>query len=330
MECELISVIVPVYNVKGYLPNCLRSIANQTYRNLEIILVDDGSTDGSDTLCDEFADSYKQVQVIHQENMGLWAARNAGQRAAHGEFLIFIDSDDYIHSDMISTLHKAINDTEGIDLAMVDYKKTTRLDEDIDSSLEGSAELLDQEEVLSRYCQGSIAGCIWNKLFRKSILEGLSANNYQRAQDQDFCIRTFLKAKRAVLVHKVMYFWVQHSGSIMHSSDYLFRFYHDIIDIYWGILSSLTDDSKRYESLFLKKLQRRLVLSKAYLYGTEHTTEVSGFCDVYKKKTSRRYWHCKDISLIEKTAMGILYRCPGLVYRYMKRTGNWSTINDLL
>lgn len=324
MGSELISVIVPIFNVIRYLPLCLDSIARQSYSDLEIILVDDGSTDGSGAVCDKFADSDGRTRVIHQDNMGLWAARNAGQRVARGEFLIFIDSDDYIHRDMIMTLHKAITRNESIDLAMVDYIKTTRLDEDVDASLVGSEEFLTQEEVISRYCEGSIAGCVWNKMFRKSILEGLYASNFQRAQDQEYCLRVFLRAKKYVLVHKVMYFWVQRPGSHMHRPDYLFRFYHDIIDIYWGVLSSLTDDQKKYKGLLLEKLYRRLVLGKAYLSGTDNTAEVINFCDVYKKKISRQYWHCKDISFFEKSAMNMLYHCPGLLYRYMSRTGNWS------
>lgn len=330
MEDESVSVIIPVYNVKQYLVRCLDSVARQSYRNLEIILVDDGSTDGSGAVCDEFAGSDERVRVIHQENQGLWAARNSGQRVARGDYLLFIDSDDYIHSDMVMTLHKAINEADGIDLAMVDYKKTAMLDEDVDSVQEGSEEFLDQEEMISRYCKGSVAGCVWNKLFRRSLLEGVLAGNFKRAQDQDFCIKVFLRAKRSVLVHKVMYYWVQRPGSHMHSPDYLFRFYHDIIAIYLSIISSLTDDQMKYEHYFLEKLYRRLVLGKAYFSGTEHASEVMDFSDVVKREISRKYWHCKDIPLFEKTAMNTLYRCPGLVYRYMTRTGNWDMIKNNL
>ena len=98
---DLISIIVPVYNTEQFLPRCLACIERQTYRNLEIILVDDGSTDRSGAICDEFARKDPRARVIHQENQGLWAARNAGQRVAMGDFLIFPDSDDYFHADML-------------------------------------------------------------------------------------------------------------------------------------------------------------------------------------------------------------------------------------
>ena len=101
---ELISVIVPVYNVRSYLEKCFESIAGQNYRNLEIILVDDGSTDGSGDLCEELARRDSRVRVIHKKNGGLGSARNAGIDAARGEILSFIDSDDWIEPGMYDTL----------------------------------------------------------------------------------------------------------------------------------------------------------------------------------------------------------------------------------
>ena len=100
----MISVIVPVYNVEKYLPRCLQAISEQSYRDLEILLVDDGSTDSSGKLCDAFAASDSRAKVIHQQNTGLWAARNAGQDAAHGDFLFFPDADDYFHQDTLQIL----------------------------------------------------------------------------------------------------------------------------------------------------------------------------------------------------------------------------------
>ena len=101
---ELISVIVPVYNVRSYLEKCFESVAGQNYRNLEIILVDDGSTDGSGALCEELARRDSRVRVIHKKNGGLGSARNAGIDAARGEILSFIDSDDWIEPGMYDTL----------------------------------------------------------------------------------------------------------------------------------------------------------------------------------------------------------------------------------
>ena len=109
MNEELISVIVPVYNVEKYLPRCLDSLANQSYRNLEIILVDDGSTDSSGRICDDYAARDSRAKVIHKSNQGAWSARNTGQTASSGEYMLFPDADDYFHPDYIALLYRAIN-----------------------------------------------------------------------------------------------------------------------------------------------------------------------------------------------------------------------------
>ena len=101
---KLVSVIVPVYNVDRYLGRCIKSIMQQSYRNLEIILVDDGSTDNSGTICDTFKETDDRIIVIHKENGGLSDARNAGIKVFTGEYVTFIDSDDYVSSDMISSM----------------------------------------------------------------------------------------------------------------------------------------------------------------------------------------------------------------------------------
>lgn len=108
----LISVIVPVYNVAEYLPPCIESIAAQTHRNLEIILVDDGSTDPSGRICDDYSRRDSRIVVVHQPNGGLSAARNAGLRVARGEFIGFVDGDDYIHPQMYGVLLSALTATD--------------------------------------------------------------------------------------------------------------------------------------------------------------------------------------------------------------------------
>ena len=105
---EQISIVVPVYNVEQYLEKCVNSIINQTYKNLEIILVDDGATDSSGNMCDELAKSDNRIKVYHKENGGLSDARNYGVERATGEYIGFVDSDDYIDSEMYEKLYEAI------------------------------------------------------------------------------------------------------------------------------------------------------------------------------------------------------------------------------
>ncbi len=124
MDLALISVVVPVYKTEKYLTRCVDSILAQSYENIEIILVDDGSPDGCPKLCDELAATHTNIRVIHKENGGLSSARNSGIEQARGEYLAFVDSDDFIEKDMLKRLHQMLT-ANGADLAMVDYEEVT-------------------------------------------------------------------------------------------------------------------------------------------------------------------------------------------------------------
>ena len=119
---KLISVIIPVYNVVNYFDRCINSIINQTFKNLEIIIVDDGSTDGSSEACDKIAKIDNRIKVIHQINMGLSAARNAGLNIATGEYIAFVDSDDYLHPRMYEILYKEMTKNE-VDMVICEFNE---------------------------------------------------------------------------------------------------------------------------------------------------------------------------------------------------------------
>lgn len=118
----LISIIVPVYNVEKYLRQCLDSLINQTYKNIEIIIVDDGSTDNSGKICDEYEKKYKQIKVIHKKNEGLGFARNTGLENIHGEYVTFVDSDDYVDNNLIEELYKNMT-TQKVDMCKSGFKR---------------------------------------------------------------------------------------------------------------------------------------------------------------------------------------------------------------
>ena len=123
-EKPLISVIVPIYKVEKYLNKCVKSIINQTYKNLEIILVDDGSPDNCGKICDKLAERDDRIRIIHKKNGGLSSARNAGIEIANGEYIGFVDSDDYIDNDMFETLYNNIKDNNA-DLSIIGYQIET-------------------------------------------------------------------------------------------------------------------------------------------------------------------------------------------------------------
>ena len=122
--CELVSVIIPVYNVELYLRRCVESVISQSYHNIEIILIDDGSKDSSGTICDELRNTDGRIVVIHQINAGLSAARNKGIDVSHGDYLAFVDSDDWIHPKYIETLLRSLREANSL-MSIGDYIKCT-------------------------------------------------------------------------------------------------------------------------------------------------------------------------------------------------------------
>ena len=219
----LVTVVVSVYNIEALLPRCLDCISAQTYRDLEILLIDDGSTDGSGRLCDAFAATDPRARVIHQENRGLWAVRNRGLAEAKGEYLVFPDGDDYFHKDYIFWLVQAINwGGKKYPMAICDHIQTMTGREDTTSDSTPSFEVLDQSFLLDRIicfpdCMYAEWGANWNKIYRKSILPDSFQKPYPRCQDFDSNLRVFFLTEQAVYVHKVLYYWFQWPGRMQMS-----------------------------------------------------------------------------------------------------------------
>ncbi len=212
----LISVIVPVFNVKHYLDRCLVSIVNQTYSNVEIIIIDDGSNDGSGELCDIWSDRDKRIRVFHKKNGGLSSARNMGLEKARGEFIGFVDSDDYIKKDMYAVLADCM--TENIDIvccgrAVLQISTTNRVIDLCDmapkkivlSNIEAMRELL-----LKRYL--SFSAC--TKLFRRELFEQVKFPEGKICEDIPVVYNVVKRSRRVVNIGKVMYFYCYREDSI--------------------------------------------------------------------------------------------------------------------
>lgn len=174
MNQPLISIVVPVYNVVEYVRTCINSLLGQTYENCEIILVDDGSTDGCESICDHYADLYPAVHVIHQEKQGLSSARNAGVSAARGDYIAFVDSDDYVSPVFIEALYISIKDS-GFSMATV--RRGTKFYDGDEPNLEESLQQASLYEILTEVAyqrellyQVSGNGAPW-RLCEKSLLE---------------------------------------------------------------------------------------------------------------------------------------------------------------
>jgi len=215
----LISVIVPVYNVKEYVAKCLDSICGQTYRNLEIIVVDDGSTDGSGDICDAYAAKDSRIKTLHCENGGQSAARNRGLDIATGEYIAFVDSDDWIEKEMYERLQSAA-EQHGADIAMCSYSKDypnrSKVMRDSDKTCLWSG----KEAVGKLFARKRMRDYVWDKIYRRHILDGIRFPEGKLYEDVATTYKLLMKAKMVFFMEKPYYHYLQRQGSTVNPKQY--------------------------------------------------------------------------------------------------------------
>lgn len=259
---ELVSVIVPVYNVERYLNRCVNSILNQSYKNIEIILVDDGSLDNCPMICDDFSEAYDNIKVIHKSNGGLSSARNAGIEASSGSYISFIDSDDFVDPDFIHRLYSLIK-KNAADLAMLTYQEVT-LKTEIRSASKEKEIVYKNEEVEEAFLQLKIDSvCVG--LYSKGAIGNTRFKEGKTSEDIPFNFDVFRRIKTFVYAPEKRYFYFYNKESISNGPldknmlNYL-RFRGDIYEFYKDRDSKLGNLS---ESLFARAafgLQTRMAL----------------------------------------------------------------------
>lgn len=225
---ELISIIVPVYNVEKYLGRCMDSILNQTYRHLEIILVDDGSSDQSPQMCDRYAERDDRVKVIHKPNGGLSDARNAGLDAATGTYIGYVDSDDWIELDMYERMYRACIENQA-ELAVCRYfserstENTSVAHTGHNCQGSGAVVPLSREGLLKIYICGHeeyvIYNSVWSKLFHRDLVSDMRFPKGRNSEDIMYTTRAFCRLSKAVYLDKSLYHYVlDREGSIMNKA----------------------------------------------------------------------------------------------------------------
>ena len=211
-----VSLIIPVYKVEKYLPRCLESVAAQTYDNFETILVDDGSPDNCGKMCDEYAATHENVIVIHQENQGLSGARNAGVRAATGEYVAFVDSDDYVSDDyieyMLFLLQKYDADIAATGVIQVQDNSPMYINQGTEET-----QCYSTEEALEKMCYRKLFGVsACGKLYKKNLVDNHPYPMGKLHEDVGTTYKIISDCKKVAFGRKRIYFYVQRTGSIMH------------------------------------------------------------------------------------------------------------------
>lgn len=214
-EKPLISVIVPVYKVEAYLDRCVQSIVGQTYQNLEIILIDDGSPDDCGAMCDAWAEKDSRIRVIHQKNAGGGAARNTGLAAAEGELIAFVDSDDYLQAHMYEHLYALLDET--VDIAECVMIMTESDDADMDDGSGAQVKVVDTEQALALHIRDEMfCQTPPNKLYRREVIADIRFPVGNLIDDEFFTYRVLGNARHLAHSSARMYAYRQQPDSAMH------------------------------------------------------------------------------------------------------------------
>lgn len=309
----MISVIVPVYNVEKYINKCVESIVNQTYKDLEIILVDDGSPDNCPAMCDEWAKKDGRIKVIHKENGGVSTARNVGLENAKGDFIGFVDSDDYIASNMYEFLLNSLivnnSDVSVCSTFLVSENNEIKSDNKVKS------QLLNQEESV-KYISYEMNNSLWNKLFRKDVIKDLRfEEGYTHGEDHLILLNVLKNIKKVSFVEDSLYYYVQRSNSTTGA-----KFNSKSFDqVYMkDALYDFVKDNFPYVSNYYRKLSfsarenmcRKIILSNS---DDKYVHELNEYQEYMKKEFSAVKGNLSKKEILEYK----LIFCSKSIYRYV-------------
>lgn len=262
---EKISIIVPVYNVEDYLDKCIESLTAQSYKNIEIILVDDGSKDKSGQICDEWSKRDERIQVIHKENGGVSSARNKGIAASTGEWLMFIDGDDYCERNMLQRLYESVVKDKS-DFAYCSFytdrngaRKANELP--IQSGVYNMAEVFKPIMFGTLNALGkSMSASLWTGIFSKRIIESynIAFDAYIRfAEDWLFYAEYITRCKKVSIINEALYNYVQRATSVMHEyvppSELAVKKSLYILDKFCKCMADSNTDKSLYELNMTKR-----------------------------------------------------------------------------
>lgn len=216
-ESALVSIIVPVYSVEAYLPECIDSLLTQTYTNLEIILVDDESPDRCGEICDSYSQRDSRVKVIHKKNGGAASARNVGIEAAKGDYICFVDSDDVVLPEYIQHLYEHISQC-GADIAVCSFVQFSKTKISQHKEMEPAGEY-DRNAYLLQFLNSWTCSLLWNKIYRREIIGSLRMEEGHRIDDEFFTYQVVLAAKKVVVFHERLYQYRLRGSSVMRSVE---------------------------------------------------------------------------------------------------------------
>jgi glycosyltransferase involved in cell wall biosynthesis len=320
MNSPLISIIVPVYQVEKYLEKCINSIIAQTYKNLEIILVDDGSTDNCPAICNRFQSEDSRIKVIHQENGGLSHARNVGLEHATGDFIGFVDSDDWIEPNMYEILMSVLQESE-TDIAVCNRQVEYDDSKPIQINLKSPEKMLySPEDALRKIFNGGsfIFFYVWNKLYKRNVLANIKFPNGKFHEDILWTTQVLGNAKGIISVDYPLYHYIKRSESLTCNDSMALRRGKDIIEMFSLQIAYIHEHYPNLEKLAIIKFQNTCLREYLNFSLKYHHFDTDG---TYRHQLHQYFCQFKLNNILKydglKTTLGrILFRfCPNLLVK---------------
>lgn len=302
----LVSIIIPVYNLEKYISNCLNSVVNQTYKNLEILCVDDGSTDGSADIIKNMAEKDSRIKYFYQENAGVSAARNRGLDEAKGEYIMFVDGDDYIHYQAVEIFYKEIT-ASNCDMVCANELYTPKTDEKMEPILDYTTKEMSVEELFdykNNRCSGK---SVWGKIIKGNVAkQSRFPVGISNGEDGYYIIMLLDKGVSVRKINEVLYYYLHRENSAVTSSFTLTNF-----SITYSF-DDLCDQLKNSKNAFLKKyclqyLFQTIFYNRTRAIGTENEKYVLEESKRIGKKWLSEFKKNKDISPIIKIVFTVFF-----------------------
>ena len=322
---ELISIVVPVYNVEAYLKRSVDSLIKQTYRPIEIILVDDGATDKSGEICDRYEREHTGlITAIHQENKGLSEARNTGLGHAHGRYITFVDSDDWLAPDAIETMYKNMKQNYA-QISGISLYQAYENGELIKNSSKTQISVMDREEALEKYLfNENLTVCVCGKLYDISLWNTVRCPEGKLFEDQYTTYKLIDQANIIVFDPSPKYYYFKRKGSLGHS-----LFTNKTYELYWGVQEQYEYITQKYPAIHSAVAVAKIIWELVFI-----NMMFCADCDdkplVYKtrafaRKHMRDVIHCSEINVVRKIQIGLFAYQLGLYkmvyFCYKKKKG---------
>lgn len=330
MNKDKISIVVPIYNVEKFLPRCIDSLINQSYENIEILLIDDGSTDNCSKICDEYAYKYNNIKVFHKKNGGLSDARNYGIERVESEYIAFVDSDDFVDKDYCKILYKNLIENNA-DISICKFRETTesKIEEvikqeviNIYSKFDAQQNILDTTNNLN-----TITTVAWNKLYKKKLWENIRYPKGKVNEDEFVIHHLIHNSNKVVYTNLELYYYYQRENSIMKKNFTKERLV--AIEAFKDRWKFYTDN-KEYKELEAKAYSAymKMIISMYFLLkesniqsnniskedcknnSLDNKEEAVSLINLYRKDYTNRI----KIGIKERAKLAIFYVMPGIYY----------------